>query len=112
MRFLFEIARAVQPCVVFIDEIDSLCRRGGGDGAGPQLWDASWLDSVLACRPGRGWLVVSQLPSLPSPSAPACSERGSQNEHEASRRMKTELLTQARRQRCHAATPPCSGASG
>lgn len=26
MRFTFEIARAVQPCVVFIDEIDSLCR--------------------------------------------------------------------------------------
>ncbi|KAI7846285.1 hypothetical protein COHA_000213 [Chlorella ohadii] len=47
VRFTFEIARAVQPCVVFIDEIDSLC-----------------------------------------------GERGSQNEHEASRRMKTELLTQ------------------
>lgn len=25
VRFTFEIARAVQPCVVFIDEIDSLC---------------------------------------------------------------------------------------
>lgn len=25
VRLTFEIARAVQPCVVFIDEIDSLC---------------------------------------------------------------------------------------
>ncbi|EFN55920.1 hypothetical protein CHLNCDRAFT_10674, partial [Chlorella variabilis] len=48
VRFLFEIARAHQPCVVFIDEIDAL----GG-------------------------------------------ERGAANEHEASRRTKTELLTQA-----------------
>lgn len=27
VRLTFEIARAVQPCVVFIDEVDSLCRR-------------------------------------------------------------------------------------
>ena len=47
VRLLFELARALQPCVVFVDEVDALCGARGGAG-----------------------------------------------EHEASRRMKTELLTQ------------------
>jgi len=40
VRFTFEIARAVQPCVVFIDEIDSLC--GCALLGGAQMADGGW----------------------------------------------------------------------
>lgn len=56
-------------------------------------------DGWLACPPAS--LLPSRLPTTPAPrptlppaAATDRSERGSQSEHEASRRMKTELLTQ------------------
>lgn len=53
MRLLFEIARAHEPCVVFIDEIDSL----GG-------WVGVWEESAL--EQGGGMcelLIISALPA-------------------------------------------------
>jgi ATPase family associated with various cellular activities (AAA) len=47
-RQVFQRARASAPCIVFFDELDSLCpRRGsGGDGGGERVCPCLWLHYV------------------------------------------------------------------
>ena len=72
MRVVFERARSSSPCIVFFDELDSLCpKRGSGGGGGVServvnqlLTEMDGLDSrrsvfviVATNRPEVSWLL-------------------------------------------------------
>lgn len=88
VRLLFEMARAAAPSIVFIDEVG-----GWGWGAGAR---AAAERGGRAGRPtsGREQQDTGSARRLCSQVDALCSARGATGEHEASRRMKTELLTQ------------------
>jgi hypothetical protein len=75
VRALFAMAREVQPSIIFIDEVRA--RRG---------W-RSLLKGVFHLRPAFSFIPPSACPQVDS-----LLTNRSANEHEAARRLKTEML--------------------
>ncbi len=92
MRTLFAVAGVMQPSVIFIDEIDSLMSARKSDGAcggGPVSFETQPGE---ARRPAADVVHASmhKPPTQPTPIQP----NQPKGEHEASRRLKTEILVQ------------------
>ena len=88
VRYLFEMARAMAPSTIFIDEID---RYTLGP---PSLLKTCCTRPQQDCILTPTQYVCGECHALRCCCGSLCSSRGATGEHEASRRVKTEILVQ------------------